>query len=118
MNDVFDRFPSFEIAAFRKFDDLKKAVKRETGEKCYDDGSKYFCFTLANEDFVAIKSFILVTDFKKKRACDLALLAHEVSHAVDDFLGRIDEKSPGGEIRAYLMQAATLTCLEQLKKDD
>lgn len=115
MNDVFDRFPSFEIAAFRTFDDLDEAVERETGKGCEDDGSECFCLTVPDEEFVAIKSFVLVTGFTFGSECDLALLVHEVSHAVDGFLERIEEKAPGGEIRAYLMQAAMLSCVEQLK---
>lgn len=114
MNDVFDRFPRFEIEAFRTFAELDDAMRRETGKGCADDGSEYFCVTVSDEEFVAVKSFVLVSGFDAGSEDDVAMLAHEVSHAVDDFLRRIEEKNPGGEVRAYLVQAAMLTCLGQL----
>lgn len=114
MNDVFDRFPRFEIEAFRTFAELDDAMRRETGKGCADDGSEYFCATVPDEEFVAVKSFVLVSGFDAGCDDDVAMLAHEVSHAVDDFLRRIEEKNPGGEVRAYLTQAAMLACLGQL----
>lgn len=113
MNDALRYFPQFEIAAFKTFKDLNKAVKKETGKACTNDGTKYFCITVEDSEFVAVKSFILVTGYSGD-AESIGLLCHEVSHSVDGYLKRIEEKTPGTEVRAYLMQAAMLSCMEML----
>lgn len=112
MDNVMLAYPSLGVEAFSKVKDFRRAVKGATGSEAVID-SNFQCTTLDNPDVVAVRCYILVKGFDGSAEM-VAILAHEVSHAVDDWLARMHEDRPGTEVRAYAMQAAMETCLRQL----
>lgn len=60
-----------------------------------------------------IGAVVLVKGFDNS-AQSVALLAHECSHVVGEFLDGLGEESNDSEFRAYETQAVMLACLDQL----
>lgn len=106
-------FPRFEISAFSDRGEMSKALELES---LLDDANvtKFCCVTKMVDEYVMTKSFILVEGYEPNNEFR-AILCHEVSHAVDAFLSRMQERDAGTETRAYLMQSAYEMCLDQLE---
>lgn len=112
MTNATKLLPRLEVKAFKSKKKLRKAIKKERQAVESLEGD-FFCASFPDEEYCAIRSYILVKGFDGSIE-SLAILAHECSHAVDDWFDRMGEKMPGTETRAYAMHAAMTACLDQL----
>lgn len=110
---MWDLYPFPCIHVFTSRKKARKFIKRKTGLKLDWLGKS------AQTDYyrkAGAESLAVVTlncggaTFEQK----VAIVAHECSHIVDSWLKDIGEDSPGEEVRAYAIQCAILTCLDQI----
>lgn len=115
MDNATCSMPSLFVEAYRSKKKYRKAIKKEMGCKAEIE-SDFQCMTFEDEEYCQVKNFILVKGFDGSDEM-IAILAHEVSHAVDSLFERMREEKPGTETRAYMVQAAMMNCLAQLRKN-
>ena len=72
--------------------------------ECVSDSDAAVLYEHGSQDvYVLFKSCVM--EYPQAEAA--ALCAHEASHCVDAWLEAMAETNPGGEVRAYMLQACT-----------
>lgn len=120
VNEQHQAWDWFPLPRIRVFDSKKKAaryIKTITG----------FGYTSLNKAAQVnyytgrdgAESIAVVTFNRKKlqgvsTSALFAIIAHECSHIIDSWLEDMGEDAPGGEVKAYALQACMLAVSEQL----
>lgn len=106
-----DWMPRIYVYACDNVDDAQRLAKKH--QKCDFDDITTDAVTQTVRRGLDTVSVIVVNGFDGG-AQDIAILAHECSHAVGNFLDVIGEGHNDSEFRAYLIQSCMLACLGQL----
>lgn len=114
---MWNWFPLPRIEVFTSRKKARKFHKALTGEESMrflDKASQVSYFAGSRRDDIAILVFdeaqFADTSFSQR----VAMVAHECSHVVDDFADSIGEDRLGTETRAYLLDSAVASVVEQL----
>lgn len=111
---MWEWYPMPCIKVFTNHKKARKWIKKHTAMEIQWLGKNaqtdYFSEGLHAESLAVITIDGRIKDIKQR----IAILAHECSHVVDDWLNDMGEDDAGSEIRAYAIQSAMMACMEQL----
>lgn len=110
---IWDWYPFPRIHVFTSRKKARKFLKRkfEHDMAWLGKSAQTDYFRKGGEESQAVITLCVDDDRASQRA---AILAHECLHVVESWLEDIGEDSAGEEIKAYAIQCAMLTCLDQL----
>lgn len=113
---IWDWYPFPRIHVFTKRKKARKFLKRKfdhdmawLGKSAQTD-----YFRKGGAESQAVITLCVKDESAAQRA---AILAHECLHVVESWLEDIGEDTAGEEIKAYAIQCAMLTCLDQLGEE-
>lgn len=104
-------FPEIRVYACATVDEARRLAKKHFGSD-FAAPEHEACASMLSRG-ADIGAVVLVKGFDSS-AQSVALLAHECSHVVGEFLDGLGEKSNDSEFRAYLIQSCMLACFDQL----
>lgn len=110
---MWDWYPFPRIHTFTSRKKARKFLRRKLGHDMtwLGKSAQTDYFRKGGEESQAVITLCVEGKSASQRA---AILAHECSHIIESWLEDIGEDEPGEEIRAYAIQCAMLTCLDQL----
>ena len=116
-DQMWEWYPMPRIKVFTNHKKARKWAKKYTGIEPRWIGKNaqtdYFSEELHAESLAVITIDGRIKNTKQR----IAILAHECSHVVDEWLNDMGEDSAGTEIRAYAIQSAMMACMEQLGEE-
>lgn len=113
---IWDWYPFPRIHVFTKRKKACKFLKRKFGHDMawLGKSAQTDYFRKGGEESQAVITLNMEDASASQRA---AILAHECMHVVESWLEDIGENDAGEEIKAYAIQCAMLTCLDQLGEE-
>ena len=115
-HQIWDWYPFPRIHVFTNRKKSREFIKRKFDQDIawLGKSAQTDYFSKGGEESQAVITLCVDDESAAQKA---ATIAHECSHVIDSWLEDIGEDSPGEEIRAYAVQCAVLTVLEQLGEE-
>ncbi len=115
-----DWFPFPEVKAFTSYKKARKYVKRRTGKVLRDPrplGLDGQCTVIENRERGDVLCVVVLLCEKSGMKGKVGILGHECAHVVRAWLDMMEAESPDEETVAYGIQAAMLSCIEQIGEE-